>query len=175
MSDATATIRPDEAAHFGALAADWWDPKGSSAMLHRLNPVRLGFIRGAIDRHWGGDIESASPLAGKAAEGLEKEAGIPSRTLASWELGWQQGRRRLDDKTVFVLDEAGMVSSRQMATFVEAVTRSGAKLILVGDAEQLQPIEAGAAFRSLADRVGYAALGTQFPAIVTRCMTRLSR
>ena len=99
-------------------------------------------------------------LAGKAAEGLEKEAGIPSRTLASWELGWQQGRRRLDDKTVFVLDEAGMVSSRQMATFVEAVTRSGAKLILVGDAEQLQPIEAGAAFRAIVDRTGYAELET---------------
>ena len=99
-------------------------------------------------------------LAGKAAEGLEKEAGIPSRTLASWELGWQQGRRRLDDKTVFVLDEAGMVSSRQMATFVEAVTKSGAKLILVGDAEQLQPIEAGAAFRAIVERTGYAELET---------------
>lgn len=99
-------------------------------------------------------------LAGKAAEGLEKEAGIPSRTLASWELGWQQGRRRLDDKTVFVLDEAGMVSSRQMATFVEAVTKTGAKLILVGDAEQLQPIEAGAAFRAIVERTGYAELET---------------
>ncbi len=99
-------------------------------------------------------------LAGKAAEGLEKEAGIPSRTLVSWELGWQQGRRRLDDKTVFVLDEAGMVSSRQMATFVDAVTRSGAKLILVGDAEQLQPIEAGAAFRAIVERTGYAELET---------------
>ena len=39
------TIRPHEAAHFGRLAGDWWDPKGSSAMLHRLNPVRLAFIR----------------------------------------------------------------------------------------------------------------------------------
>ena len=41
MTDAT-TIDPAEAAHFGTLAADWWNPKGSSAMLHRLNPVRLG-------------------------------------------------------------------------------------------------------------------------------------
>ena len=41
-----ATIRADEAAHFGKLAKDWWDPKGSSAMLHRLNPVRLQFLRG---------------------------------------------------------------------------------------------------------------------------------
>jgi Ti-type conjugative transfer relaxase TraA len=99
-------------------------------------------------------------LAGKAAEGLEKEAGIASRTLSSWELRWKQGRDQLDDKTIFVLDEAGMVASRQMATFVEAVSRVGAKLVLVGDPEQLQPIEAGAAFRAIVDRIGYAELET---------------
>lgn len=99
-------------------------------------------------------------LAGKAAEGLEKEAAIPSRTLASWQLQWEHGRLHLDNKAVFVMDEAGMVSSRQMADFVAAVAHAGAKLVLVGDADQLQPIEAGAAFRSLADRVGYAELGT---------------
>jgi len=99
-------------------------------------------------------------LAGKAAEGLEKEAGIVSRTLSSWELRWNEGRDRLDDKTVFVLDEAGMVSSRQMALFVDAATTAGAKLVLVGDPDQLQPIEAGAAFRAVTDRIGYAELGT---------------
>lgn len=99
-------------------------------------------------------------LAGKAAEGLEKEAGIASRTLASWELRWKEGRELLDDKTVFVLDEAGMVASKQMAGFVEAVTRAGAKLVLVGDPEQLQPIEAGAAFRAIVERIGYAELET---------------
>ena len=51
MDNATAatTIRPEEAAHFGKLAAEWWDPKGSSATLHRLNPVRLGFVREAVE------------------------------------------------------------------------------------------------------------------------------
>ncbi len=99
-------------------------------------------------------------LAGKAAEGLEKEAGISSRTLSSWEHRWSGGRNQLDAKTVFVLDEAGMVSSRQMARLVETVTKAGAKLVLVGDPEQLQPIEAGAAFRAIADRIGYAELET---------------
>ena len=82
MSDATATIRPDEAAHFGALAADWWDPKGSSAMLHRLNPVRLGFIRESIDRHWGGDIEGVTPLAGKSAVDVGCGAGLLCEPLS---------------------------------------------------------------------------------------------
>lgn len=99
-------------------------------------------------------------LAGKAAEGLEKEAGIASRTLSSWELAWAKGRDVPDDRTVFVLDEAGMVASRQMANVIDAVTRSGAKLVLVGDPEQLQPIEAGAAFRAITERVGYAELET---------------
>lgn len=108
----------------------------------------------------GGYRVIGAALAGKAAEGLEKEAGIVSRTLSSWEQLWSRGRDPLDDKTVFVLDEAGMVSSRQMAFFVEAVTRAGAKLVLVGDPEQLQPIEAGAAFRAITDRIGYAELDT---------------
>jgi Ti-type conjugative transfer relaxase TraA len=99
-------------------------------------------------------------LAGKAAEGLEKEAGIVSRTLASWELAWKDNRNRIDSTTVFVMDEAGMVASKQMASFVEAVSRAGAKMVLVGDAEQLQPIEGGAAFRAIVERTGYAELET---------------
>ncbi len=99
-------------------------------------------------------------LAGKAAEGLEKEAGIESRTLASWELRWNRGRESLEDNTIFVMDEAGMVASKQMAGFVDAAVRAGAKIVLVGDPEQLQPIEAGAAFRAIVDRIGYAELET---------------
>lgn len=67
MSNATsrATIRPEEAAHFGRLAADWWDPNGSSAMLHKLGPVRLSFLREAIDAHWGTDSRGVRPLSGQ--------------------------------------------------------------------------------------------------------------
>ena len=85
MPDATvttATIRPGEAEHFGKLAQDWWDPKGSSAMLHRLNPVRLAFLREAIDGHWGGDPESLKPLAGKRALDVGCGAGLLAEPLA---------------------------------------------------------------------------------------------
>ena len=85
MANATispVTIRPEEAAHFGALAADWWDPKGSSAMLHRLNPVRLAFIREAIDLHWGGDVRARQPLAGKTALDVGCGAGLLCEPLA---------------------------------------------------------------------------------------------
>jgi 2-polyprenyl-6-hydroxyphenyl methylase / 3-demethylubiquinone-9 3-methyltransferase len=77
-----ATINAAEAAHFGALAADWWDPKGSSAMLHKLNPVRLGFIRTAIDAHFGGDAKARFPLAGKTALDVGCGAGLLCEPLA---------------------------------------------------------------------------------------------
>lgn len=76
------TIRPEEAEHFGRLAADWWDPRGSSAMLHRLNPVRLGFLRDAIDAHWQGDPDSPAPLAGKRALDVGCGAGLLCEPLA---------------------------------------------------------------------------------------------
>lgn len=81
-ASSTTTIRPDEAAHFGKLAADWWDPKGSSAMLHRLNPVRLVFLRDAIDRHWAGDSRAVRPLAGKRALDVGCGAGLLCEPLA---------------------------------------------------------------------------------------------
>ncbi len=77
-----ATIRPEEAAHFGTLAKDWWDPKGSSAMLHKLNPVRLRYVREAIDMHWGGDVQSVKPLAGKTALDVGCGAGLLCEPLA---------------------------------------------------------------------------------------------
>lgn len=81
-ASSTGTIRPTEAAHFGKLAADWWDPKGSSAMLHRLNPVRLAFLRDAIDRHWQGDSRILRPLAGKRALDVGCGAGLLAEPLA---------------------------------------------------------------------------------------------
>lgn len=77
-----ATIRPEEAKHFGTLAADWWDPKGSSAMLHKLNPVRLSFIRDAIDTHLGSDSHDIRPLSGKRALDAGCGAGLLCEPLA---------------------------------------------------------------------------------------------
>lgn len=78
----SSTIDPKEAAHFGALAADWWDPKGSSAMLHRLNPVRLKYIRDAIDHHWRTDEHGLKPLAGRSAADVGCGAGLLAEPLA---------------------------------------------------------------------------------------------
>jgi Ti-type conjugative transfer relaxase TraA len=97
-------------------------------------------------------------LSGIAAEGLQGSAGAGSRTIASWEYAWGQGKELLTPKDILVVDEAGMIGSRQLGRLVERVHAAGAKLVLVGDAEQLQAIEAGAAFRAIADQVGMMAI-----------------
>lgn len=97
-------------------------------------------------------------LAGIAADNLRSEAGIESRTLASWEYQWAKGDMLPNAKTVFVMDEAGMVSSRQMESITRTLNEAGARMVVLGDARQLQPIQAGAAFRAFVDVTGYAEL-----------------
>ena len=76
------TIRPEEADFFSRLARDWWNPKGPMASLHQVNPVRMAFIRAAIDAHWPGAPGSARPLAGKAALDIGCGAGLVCEPLA---------------------------------------------------------------------------------------------
>jgi 2-polyprenyl-6-hydroxyphenyl methylase/3-demethylubiquinone-9 3-methyltransferase len=76
------SIDPREAEHFGRMAADWWDPKGSSAMLHRMNPVRLAYIRDRADQHWSFDECDLRPLAGRRAADVGCGAGLLAEPLA---------------------------------------------------------------------------------------------
>jgi len=94
-------------------------------------------------------------LSGIAAENLEASSGIASRTVASRLWYWERDRERLSAHDIVVVDEAGMLGSRQLARVVSEVHHAGAKLVLVGDPEQLQAIEAGAAYRAIAERVGF--------------------
>jgi 2-polyprenyl-6-hydroxyphenyl methylase/3-demethylubiquinone-9 3-methyltransferase len=82
MAETSSSIVASEAEHFGAMAGDWWDPKGSSAMLHRLNPVRLAYIRDRIDQHWQSDEQSRRPLEGKTALDVGCGAGLLAEPLA---------------------------------------------------------------------------------------------
>ena len=112
----------------------------------------LGVAREAWEAA-GYQVQGAA-LSGIAAESLEHGSGIGSRTLASLEHAWGQDRDRLTNKHILVIDEAGMVGARQLERVVSEAERQGAKVVLVGDPHQLQAIEAGAAFRSVAERHG---------------------
>jgi 2-polyprenyl-6-hydroxyphenyl methylase / 3-demethylubiquinone-9 3-methyltransferase len=77
-----ASINPDEAAFFGKLAADWWNPKGTSAMLHRITPVRVAHVRSLALAHFGLDGKSRRPLAGLSALDVGCGAGLMAEPLA---------------------------------------------------------------------------------------------
>jgi Ti-type conjugative transfer relaxase TraA len=149
------------------VGGDGLAPEQRAAIEHIAGPERIAAVVGlagagkstmlaAAREAWaaqGYQVHGAA-LAGKAAEGLEESSGIVSRTLASWSRGWERGFDQLGPRDVFVIDEAGMVGSKQLSRFITAADRAGAKIVLIGDPEQLQPIGAGAAFRAVAERVG---------------------
>ena len=110
-------------------------------------------------------------LSARAAAELQAGAGIVSSTLhrllveldtedrrPRLVFGWQRPEIRhlvdLDRHSVVVVDEAGMVGTRQLAALLNRAARAGARVVLVGDDRQLPEIDAGGAFRSLADRLG---------------------
>jgi 2-polyprenyl-6-hydroxyphenyl methylase/3-demethylubiquinone-9 3-methyltransferase len=76
------SIVDSEASHFGAMAGDWWDPDGDSAMLHKLNPVRLAYVRDMVDQHWDLDEQGFRPLEGKKALDVGCGAGLLAEPLA---------------------------------------------------------------------------------------------
>lgn len=97
-------------------------------------------------------------LAGKAADSLQTASGIPSRTLASLEASWKSGYEPIGCGDILVIDEAGMVGTRQLARVAEQLRQRGCKLVLVGDPDQLQPIQAGTPFRDVIEKNGAARL-----------------
>jgi 2-polyprenyl-6-hydroxyphenyl methylase/3-demethylubiquinone-9 3-methyltransferase len=82
MAETSSTVVAEEVAQFARLAGDWWDPDGSSAMLHKLNPVRLAYIRDQVDQHWSLDERSFKPLEGKSALDVGCGAGLLAEPIA---------------------------------------------------------------------------------------------
>ncbi|MCZ8063995.1 MobF family relaxase [Silanimonas sp.] len=87
--------------------------------------------------------------SGKAAQVLGRDAGIDAETIASLKLKIENGKVELDDRTVVIVDEAGMVSSADMDLLLAEARAKGSKVILVGDTEQLAPVDAGRPFEDL--------------------------
>ena len=91
-------------------------------------------------------------LAGKAADSLQSASGIKSRTIASLEASWKNGNEPVEYGDIVVLDEAGMVGTRQLTRVTEKLHQLGCKLVLIGDPNQLQPIEAGTPFKDISEK-----------------------
>jgi len=142
-----------------------------AALDHITQPNRLAniqgmagagksYLLGAAAEAWqqsGLQVRGAT-LAGKAAASLQEGSGIEAQTIHSLLADIEDEKTKLNSKTVLVIDEAGMVGSRQTAKLMDLVDKAGAKLVLVGDTRQLQPIDAGGAFRAIQQRIGAAEL-----------------
>ncbi|HUO66422.1 MAG TPA: AAA family ATPase, partial [Gammaproteobacteria bacterium] len=166
-----ATHSVDASATAAALKHRPLSDEQRAALDHLTRPARLAVLEGlagtgkshllgAAREAWeaAGYEPRAAALAGKAAKGLSEGSGIRAQTLHSLLADLNSGRDRLNDRTVLVIDEAGMVGSRQLARLMEEADRARAKLVLVGDANQLQPIEAGQLFERVGREVGAAHL-----------------
>ena len=166
-----ATYRVDANATAEALKARSLSEEQRTALEHLTAAPRLSvleglagtgksYLLGAAREAWeasGYEVRGAA-LAGKAAKGLQEGSGIRAQTLHSLLNNLKTGRDQLTDRTVLVIDEAGMIGSRQFARLLEATDEAQAKIVLVGDANQLQPIEAGQLFERICREVGVARL-----------------
>jgi len=99
-------------------------------------------------------------LSGIAADGLARDAGMTAQTIEAFRLGLQREQIILNSKSVIVMDEAGMTDSVSLLAVLKAVVKAKAKLVLVGDPDQLLPVGPGALFRALLDRVGFVEIQT---------------
>ncbi len=137
------------------------------ALIHITNPERIAVVQGiagagksymldAARDAWQRDGYTVlgAALAGKAAEGLQESSGIASSTIHSLVGQLDREQIKLDSKTIVVLDEAGMIGSRLFDRLQQHVDAAGAKVVPVGDIQQLQPIDGGGAMRAVQDRVG---------------------
>jgi len=116
----------------------------------------------AASRAWEADgfAPLGTSLSARAAEGLGEGAGIPSSTLARLLADIDRGTTALTERSVVVVDEAGMVSTRMLEALLSSAGEVGAKVVLVGDPRQLPEIGAGGTLAALAEQLGAVELST---------------
>ncbi|MEN9917133.1 MAG: Conjugal transfer protein TraA [Pseudomonadota bacterium] len=97
-------------------------------------------------------------VSGIAAKGLEASSNISSSTIYSIKMQLAFGKLEIGANDILVMDEAGMTDLHDFALIVDTVRTSGAKLVIIGDSAQLQPIGIGASFRAITERIGFTEL-----------------
>jgi len=126
---------------------------GGSGKTRMLKEARIAWEREGL-------LVEGAAIMSRAANQLESESGISSKSVAKLLYDINQGQARLNEKSVIVLDEAGMVGTQDFGKLTKAVKDANAKLVIVGHRKQIQPIDAGAPFAEIGERVGQAELKT---------------
>ena len=146
---ANTTIDTREAGFFGALAGDWWDPAGSSAMLHRINPLRLGYIRDAAAARFATDPRARHPLAGLALLDVGCGAGLlaePCTRMGAAVTGLDAAPENI-----------AVARTHAAATGLDIAYRSGAVEALAGEGATFDIVTCLEVIEHVADRAGFLA------------------
>jgi len=120
------SVDPGEIAKFSALAAEWWDPAGKFAPLHKFNPVRLGFIRDTAAAHFDRDPKSLRPFEGLTLLDIGCGGGLLSEPMAR--LGFAVTGADASEKNVRTAQthaEAGGLPVTYRATTAETLAGEG--------------------------------------------------
>ena len=125
------TVDPAEIERFSRIAEEWWDPAGKFAPLHRLNPVRLAYIRDRAARHWRRDALS-SPLTGLSVLDIGCGGGLlcePMARLGGRVTGIDAAARNIATARLHATGQALTIDYR--ATTAEAMAENGAQFDIV--------------------------------------------
>lgn len=128
----TGTVDPAEIERFSRIAGEWWDPTGKFAPLHRLNPVRIGYIRDRAAAHWTRDALSGSPLDGLSLLDIGCGGGLlsePMTRLGARVTGVDAGARNISVAALHAERQGLAIDYRQGTA--EALAESGAQFDIV--------------------------------------------
>lgn len=134
--------------------------EGVACVVGRAGTGKTSYVLNAARAAWeeSGYRVLGTAFSGTAAKGLEHSSGIKSRTLDALHSSILKGYTTLGENDIVVMDEAGMTDLSHMTNLMNAVYEARAKLVLVGDPAQLQPVGPGAPFRALLSAIGFSEL-----------------
>ena len=149
----TSSVDSDEVAKFSALAADWWNPNGKFAPLHRYNPVRLGFVREQALARFGRDPKARAPFSGLRLLDVGCGGGLLSEPTSR--LGFAVTGVDASDHTIAVAlahaDELGLAIDYRCATIEELAEKGAGPFDVILNMEVIEHVaDPGAYLRSCA-------------------------
>ena len=126
------TVDPAEIERFSRIADEWWDPTGKFAPLHRLNPIRIGYIRDRVAAHWQRDALNGEPLKGLSLLDIGCGGGLlsePMTRLGASVTGVDASARNIATASVHAARQDLAIDYRQGTA--EALAESGAQFDVV--------------------------------------------
>ena len=126
------TVDPAEIERFSRIADEWWDPTGKFAPLHRLNPVRIAYIRDRVAAHWQRDALNGEPLKGLSLLDIGCGGGLlsePMTRLGASVTGVDASARNIATASVHAARQDLSIDYRQGTA--ETLAESGAQFDVV--------------------------------------------